>query len=312
MANNLKYPTDPALREELRKFRTERNLMNPEMARIFGVNSTFISKYIGDKLDHDPKDFVARAWDTIKSVRAKLDLATTLFETSVCRAMAGRIDVARQTGVSVLFGAPAGEGKTSGGLLYQRLNPSALYFIMAGPERTAEDVSHHLYHLLRQSDWSPNLQRWPAMVAAVKGSQRPIICDNAHRLDTSGRNALFDFSEQTGCPVIMLGNPEILPKIRKNDQQHSRIGMYCDLRLADDELPAVARKVAELFSSPEAAEEIEDLVTHVAMRPGRLRAVRMNVILAEELRKKNASLGPRKAFRAAHKQLVRDYDLPGD
>lgn len=312
MANNIKHPTDPALRAALSKLRADKSLSNPEMGRLFAVNTTFISKFINDKLDHDPKDFEARAWDTIKAIRARLELATTLFETSVSRAMAGRIDIARRTGHSCLFGSVAGEGKTSGGLLYKLANPSTLYFKLGGPERTADDISAHLYRLTAQPDWSPNTQRWPAIIAALKGSERAIICDNAHRLDTSGRNALFDVSEDTGCPVVCIANPEILTRIKKNDQQHSRIGVYRELSLTEEELPEVARRVAEQLSDAETADEISDLVAFVAARPGRLRAVRMNVILCQELRAKNPKFDARKGFREAHKNLVRDYSLPGD
>jgi DNA transposition AAA+ family ATPase len=306
------YPTNPDSRAALAKLRADRKLTNPAIGKLFGVSATFISKYISDKLDHNPKDFDAIAADTIRAIENRLDLASSLFETSVSRAMAGRIDIARRTGHSCLFGSPAGEGKTSGGILYQVANPSSVYFKLAGTDRDAAAINSHLWQALRKSDWNDNVKRWDVMVDAVKGSQRAIICDNAHRLDTSGRNALFDFSEDTGCPVIFLANPEILERIKANDQQHSRIGVYTELALTAAELPDVSRRVAEQLSDPETAEEISDLVAFVASKPGRLRAVRMHVILTQELRAKNPKLDARQAFRTAHKNLVSDYMLPSD
>lgn len=307
-----KYDTNPDLRATLAKLRADRKLTNPAVAKLFGVSTTFISKYINDNLDHDPKDFEAIAADTIRAIENRLDLASQLFETSVSRAMAGRIDIARRTGHSCLFGSPAGEGKTSGGLLYQIANPSSIYFKLSGTDRNSGAISAHLWTTLRKSDWSANAKRWPVMVDAVKGSQRAIICDNAHRLDTSGRNALFDFSEDTGCPVIFLANPEILELIRRNDQQQSRIGVYTDLRLTDAELPDVSRRVAAQLSDDATAEEVSDLVAFVATKPGRLRSVKMHVILAQELRSKNPKMDARSAFRTAHRNLVSDYALPSD
>jgi DNA transposition AAA+ family ATPase len=307
-----KYPTNTALREALSKLRADRKLTNPALGKLFSVSPTFISKYINDSLDHDPKDFEAVAADTIRAIENRLDLASTLFETSVSRAMAGRIDIARRTGHSCLFGSPAGEGKTSGGLLYQLSNPSTIYFKLSGTDRDAGAINSHLWAALRRADWSDNVKRWSVMTDAVRGSQRAIICDNAHRLDTSGRNALFDFSEDTGCPVIFLANPEILELIKRNDQQHSRIGVYRDLRLTDAELPNVSRRLAAQLSDDETAEEISDLVGFVASKPGRMRAVKMHVILMQELRTKDGKLDARTAFRTAHRNLVSDYALPSD
>lgn len=307
-----KYPTNTDLRAALAKLRSDRKLTNPALGKLFSVSPTFISKYINDSLDHDPKDFEAVAADTIRAIENRLDLASQLFETSVSRAMAGRIDIARRTGHSCLFGSPAGEGKTSGGLLYQLSNPSTIYFKLAGTDRDAGAINSHLWAALRKSDWSDNVKRWSVMTDAVRGSQRAIICDNAHRLDTSGRNALFDFSEDTGCPVVLLANPEILELIKRNDQQHSRIGVYRDLRLTDSELPHVSRRLAAQLSDDETAEEISDLVAFVASKPGRLRAVKMHVILMQELRTKDGKLDARSAFRTAHRNLVSDYALPSD
>jgi len=307
-----KHDTNPDLRAALSKLRGERKLTNPALAKLFGVSVTFISKYINDNLDHDPKDFEAIAADTIRAIENRLDQASQLFETSVSRAMAGRIDIARRTGHSCLFGSPAGEGKTSGGMLYQIAHPSSIYFKLAGTDRDSRAINTHLWSALRKADWAGNQKHWPMMVDAVKGSQRAVIVDNAHRLDTSGRNALFDFSEDTGCPVIFLANPEILELIKRNDQQHSRIGVYTDLRLTDAELPDVSRRVAEQLSSVETAEEISDLVAFVATKPGRLRAVKMHVILMQELRSKHAKMDARTAFRSAHRNLVSDYALPSD
>ena len=182
-----KYNTNPDLRAALSKLRADRKLTNPAVAKLFGVSTTFISKYINDSLDHDPKGFEAVAADTIRAIENRLDQASQLFETSVSRAMAGRIDIARRTGHSCLFGSPAGEGKTSGGVLYQLSNPSSIYFKLSGTDRDSGAINSHLWTTLRKSDWSDNVKRWTVMVDAVKGSQRAIICDNAHRLDTSGQ-----------------------------------------------------------------------------------------------------------------------------
>jgi DNA transposition AAA+ family ATPase len=138
--------------------------------------------------------------------------------------------------------------------------------------------------------------------------------DNAQRLASSGRQWIFDFADEAECPVALIGNPETLDKIRTNDQQFSRIGIHANYELDSRELPGASAHVAAQHSDPETAEQIADLVAFIAAREGRLRAVRKTVVLAQELRAISADLrdNPRKAIRAAHARLVRDYTLPND
>ena len=60
-------------------------------------------------------------------------------------------------------------------------------------------------------------------------------------------------------------------------------------------------------------EAVSDLVSIVAKEDGHLRSVRKQVILMQALRRLQPAQfadDPRKAFRAAHKELVRNYTLP--
>lgn len=317
------YPTDPALREALKAHRSTHGLINPQMAKLFGVTPTFISKYLNDKLDHNPENFDARAWDILKSIAGKLDLASALFETSVSRAITGRVDIARRTSDVCLIHGDAGVGKTSSALLYVDKNPSCLYVKVTGRSCSAADLESMVFQANpNKSGYKSNQKRWPFLVDAFKGSQTALFVDNAHRLDRSGRNWAFDFNEETGIAIIFLANPEILKKIQADDQQHSRIGVRGEATYrignSDDkkpkfstELADVATKVAEQFSSPEFAAAIDDLAAEVAKHDGLLRSVRKNVILAYELANKNGT-EPRKAFRDAHGNQGRSYKLATD
>jgi DNA transposition AAA+ family ATPase len=309
------HPTDPELREALDAHRTAHGLTNHAMGKLFGVSATFISKYLNDKLDHPPGNFDAKARDTLKAINGKLDLESTLFETSVSRAIAGRIDMARRTSDVCLIHGVAGEGKTSGGKLYCVANPSTLYLKVVGRAREADDMQSMVFELLSPADNDYSKPRWDIIVGILKGSQRALIVDNAHRLSRSGRDFFFDLNEETGVAIIFLGNPEILKWIKGNDQQHSRIGVAgeatYETKAARKELSQVALRVAAQFSSEEFADEISDLVAYVANRSGRLRAVRKAAILAHELHLKNGSAA-RESFRTAHSSLVHDYVLPGD
>jgi hypothetical protein len=307
-----KYTTDRQLAEELLQFRQSQGITNAELGRRLGVSPTFISEYINDRLQRDPGNFVERARNILTALKARLEDATNLFETTVTKNIAGRIDMARRTQDLTLIVGPAGEGKSCGAKLFAKENPSTIYAELSSFHRTDTRVAGVIFKKLeRRADWKGKETRAEFIVEQLKGSHRVIIIDEAHMLEASGRQFLFNLNRDTGCAVVLIGNPEILDKIRRNDQHFSRVGVKGEPSLTDKELPAVSLKVAEQFSTPDFAEAVSDLVAFVASKPGRLRAVRKNVILAYELAQKNGT-DPRRSFREAHKNLVRDYSLPSD
>ena len=308
----MKYPTDRQLAEDLLTFRQQQGITNSDLGRRLGESSTFISKYLNDNLDRDPKDFAARAQNILTALKARLEDATNLFETSVTKNIAGRIDMARRTQDVMLLVGPAGEGKTCGARIFTAANPGTIYVELASYQRTGNKVAAAIFSKLeRRHDWKGNSSRAEFITEQLRASHRVIVIDEAHLLDATGRQFLFNLNRDTGCAVVMIGNPEILDKIRRNDQHFSRVGVKGEPRLTDKELPAVTHKVAEQFSNPDFAEEISDLVAFIGSKPGRLRSVRKAVILAFELHQKNGT-EPRKSLREAHRNLVRDYALPSD
>lgn len=306
------YETDRQLAEELLEYRQAQGLTNHVLGQRLGESATFISKYLNDNLDRDPKDFVARARNILAALRARLEDATNLFETSVSKNIAGRIEMARRTQDVLLIVGASGEGKTCGARLFVAHNPGTIYFELASHQRTGQQIMGLLFSKLeRRNDWKGNTARADFIIAQLRGSSRVIICDEAHLLEASGRQALFNLNRETGCAVALVGNPEILDKIRRNEQHFSRVGVKGEPELSAKEIPGVALKVAAQFSTTEFAEEVSDLAAFVATKPGRLRAVRKNIILAYELYQKNGGEA-RKCFRDAHRNLVRDYALPSD
>ena len=312
-----KYHTNPALIAELTELRTRQNITNHELCRLLGIGGctpTFLSKYLNDNLDREVPNFERQAFDILKSIRERITFGAEIFETSVVKRMAESFNLIRKTGDVGLITSPAGNGKSSGIAHYHSANPSSIAITLNATTRDANKVEGMVFRAVDHRDWKAQCSRFEYLVARFKGASRLLIVDNAQRLSGSGRNWLFDFADEAACPVCLIGNPETLDRIRTNDQQLSRIGIYRDYALEPKELPEAASRVAEQFSDPETAEAIADLCAFIAAREGRLRAVRKTVILAQELRHASADLrdNPRKAIRAAHSRLVRDYQLPTD
>ena len=308
----MKYPTDPKLREALIDHRTTHELTNKKFATILGVTETFISKYLNDKLDRNPKNFDAEAWDALKSIKRRLEMARELFPTNVTREMHGRFNYIRATGNIGLFHGPAGTGKTSSTLLYIESNPSCPYINLNARTRTGRDVEAATFSSVESREWKANTSRWDWLVNHFKGSHRTIFYDNAQRLTGNGHDWIFDFHDATGCPIVEIGNPETLDKIKAVDQRSSRMGPSYAVGLTDSEVAKHAHRVAIQFSNEETADEIADLVAIIGKNEGHLRSVRQEVVLMNEFMKMQSSLkdDPRKALRMAHNELVRNYSLP--
>lgn len=308
-------PTDPKLREALILQRTKHQLTVKKLARLIGCTDTLLSKYTTDKLDRDPKDFEQRAWETLKAIEIRLELADELFDTTVTRGIHGRINFIRRSSDIGLLHGKAGIGKTSAALLYLERNPSSLYVPLNARTRNSRGIEGGVFNAIEHRAWKGNSSRLDFLTQRLAGSQRIIMIDNAQRMDADGRAWLFDFHDATGCPIVMLGNPEVLDKIKSNDQHASRIGICPPaFTLHDNEIAQVAARVAAQFSDLETSEELADLVAIIAQHDGHLRAVRKELVLTQVLRELQPKLAdnPRAALRAAHKELVRDYDLPAD
>ena len=312
-----KYPTDAVVIAEIQQLRNELKLTNKSLAKMLlieGVSETYISEYVNDRLNRQVVAFEARFRDTVKSIRERIAFGSEIFETSVTRRIRQGLDLVRRTGDIALFTSPAGNGKTSGIRSYLRDNASAIEITLTASARCAAKVQSLVYNRIDHTGHSSGTSRFDFLVSRFKEVSRLLIVDNAQRLDGSGRQWLFDFHDAAECPIGLIGNPELLGRIRTNDQQFSRIGINTNYELSKDELPAAARRIVHQFSDEQTADEVEDLAAYIASKDGKLRAVRKTIILAQELRSVSADLrdNPRKAMRAAHSRLVRDYALPSD
>jgi len=311
------YPTDPEVRAEILRLRTELQLTNKALAKMLlieGVNETYLSKYAHDKLDRLVENFESRFRDTVKGIRERIAFASEIFETSVTRRIRNACDLVRRTGDLGLITSKAGHGKSSGGLSYYNENPSTVFLTLNATTRSAAKVESLVFARVDTQSWKSNTPRFDYLAERFHGASRLLIIDNAQRLDSSGRQWVIDFQDVAKSPVLLLGNPEAVDAWQLIDQQRSRIGLCNDYSLEPDELPWCARRVTAQHSDEATAEAVEDLVAVIAAHEGVLRAVKKTVIYAQELRAASPKLkdDPRAALRAAHSRLLRDYALPVD
>lgn len=305
-----KYPTDPKLREALLKHRTDNNLTNPQLAKAMGVSPTFISKYVNDKLDHNPKTFDLQAWDMLKALNERLEMTREIFTCGFTKAIHGRIDFIRKTADIGYLSSDSGFGKTSAAKLYQQKNPSSIYACLSDRTREGKQVERALFSAVENRTWNANSSRWDFLVERFRGSSRVLLIDNAQRLGLSGVRWLCDFRDETECPIVLFVQDGFHDRVKSDPAVTSRMGLAKHLAPTNAEITKNAPRVVAQEATIEQANEVADLAIIVAQKPGHYRAVRKQALLAKILLEDSADIKDyRTAFRMAHLELGRKYDL---
>lgn len=312
-----KYPTDPAMIAELNTFIREQKLTYKALSKMLlieGVNETFLSKYLGDKLDRQVDNFEIRCRDMLRGHRERIAFGSEIFESSVTRKIGDAFNLMRLSGQIGLATGPAGHGKTSGIHRFVTRNPSAVVLTLNESSGTASKLESVIFSKIDTQSWSGRTPRFDYLKERFGDSGRMLIIDNWQRLKSCGRNWLFDFHDETKSPIGGIGHTEALKPIIANDQHSRRLGIVPSYQLQDDEFAPLAHKVACQFSDVETADAIRDLTAIIAANKGALGSVQMTVILMQQLRQLSPKLDgdPRAALRAAHSRLNRAYLLPED
>lgn len=307
------YEINPSIQARLEAYKRDHpEETNVSIGRRLGYpDGTVVSKYLLtgkakgreeggiNTYDRDPSDIEGKLADFFRAEeRMKLLDCGEILATSVVRQCANFYDEVRQAFTVGVLHAPAGIGKSTASLAYVEENPTTMLLSANAAQCDARGVRQLMWAQVETRGMAGNVPRWQHLIAAFKGSGRLIIVDNAQRLERSGRDFLFDFMDETGCPLVLQGNPEIKDRVRRNDQQHSRTLMEYTPTLKNVE--AVVRDYLALRT--DRGPEIQDLAVEVVRRKagGHLRALRNLLMLAELLQRDPKAGGDfRKAFEKA-------------
>jgi len=312
---------DPETKRQMQEFREAGDGTRPytleELARLLGSNTAQLSKYLSTKEGVAPVGDVGRlesvARDGMRAAaRRAARVSQEVFDTPVVSQVHAVLETIRKTGDVGLIHGPAGIGKTLALARYQEENPSTIAIVCyrwaAGPS----DLTYRVFDSMDTRKYPGNVRRIDWVLERLRRSERLLVVDNAHRLSVNGLAWLFDFHDETGCPLALVGNPEVLEAIRKNDQQFSRVGLLREVNLGKkDRLHANLAGIAERMCRRhlnDDGEEIRDLCVRVLSERGYLRALDKHLRLVVEMLP-NFKGEMRDAFLAAHTQVVSDYRL---
>ena len=308
-ATNRIKPATPEVLTELRRYRDIEGLSTSTLGKQLGYSGSQVSRYLNDEFGGDLDKFEAKAADILRVAPIRRIVSAETFETGVTRTIHGSIQGILETNDFAVIHGPAGIGKTVAAARYHAENPNSFFITLSQDANNAHYIRKQLFNATKTRAYTKSGKthgEW--ILEKIKGSNRLIIIDNGHRITSSGRKFLFDLHDASGCPVVMIGNPEILDQIKINDQQFSRIGMCPpEVELEKTEIADIAERILDQ-DCPDHAEELLAYAITVASKRGHLRALRKQIKLTLYFMERGVD-DAREAFRAAHAALVRDYSL---
>ena len=297
------------LRERLAQYQREHEYSQRELGLQLGCSDTVVSRYLSGKPLGDVGGLEARIEDVLKAAERRRANHDVLFPTAVTRAVNGALELVRKTSDVGLLCGPAGIGKTCGIALYMVANPTALAITLTRWDRDDEAIARLLFGSIETRGWDRQTRRMAFVSDRLDRSNRLVIVDNAHRATGSALALLFDLHDATGCPIALIGNPEVESVIRRNDQQFSRIGLRRSLQVSQETAIASAM-IAQVLPGVEPG-PLLGAAAEILRHRGHVRALRKELVLAREIQ----AMGREgttwsDALAAAHRSLVRDYELP--
>ncbi len=297
--------SNPTLRDSLIATR----LSNAEIARGIGYSSGAVSTYINNKYSGDlsaiePK---IREWLRDRTVAQVSGIPT--IPTEISRFMHRRFEEIRTSGELALEVGEAGIGKSRAIGLYL-LDHTLAIGLRAIPWRSGMNaIAEDLAQAAGINRLAKHEKRWDAILDRTRGSGRILIVDDAQELAPRALQCCVDYHEETGSPVCLVGLPALKKKLLADSRRSRRVDAVVELKIKD---PApLINHLIDQFASDSNGErnDLLSLCVEVASGIGAFGSVEKQLKYAARSRSKKPGLDWVPAFRAAHKRLLRTYDL---
>ena len=214
--------------------------------------------------------------------------------------------------------APAGVGKTCAARLYAAQNKSnTLYLHLVTWKRRQSII---VQSLLKAAGIKASRGDCKEEILARYLQEKSImlVLDNAQRLTRHSRDWLRDLLDNTGIPIALIGNPEIIKQWAACDQHKRVIGLKRDVSVdlfqcdGDKLIPgetseATVDHLLKLhFPKSNAAVKRQALTLLTRPDSGAAGAVAMHARLADRMMKGGQVTDPSEAFSLASTQLIQE------
>jgi hypothetical protein len=307
---------DQTLREQLRALRDLPNWSNNKLAKSLGCNSAYIQQFIDDKFPGDIAAFERKLRDFFANEARRRASGVETTECQSTKQIHAAFEIIRKTNDFGTIVAVSGEGKTRGIESYVEANPTCILHRTTAWSNDKQSVEAALFENVGRAGYSGNTKRALFLVDKLRGSNRFIIVDDAHKLTRPALQWFYDFHDATQIPVCLTGMLELIAKLEDDTQRFSRTGYYEEIKSIDAkgnlivDRALIRHLVKQLV--PEANGETDtlcDLSEQVAEKNGHYRSVHKQLKLAVEIKSGASKLTWDQAFRAAHTRLIRNYKL---
>lgn len=307
---NAGEPSTPkSVRDQLIAIREIEGMSISALSQQIGYSPSVLSQYLhesGNKYPGDTGKLERRVTDWMRSLERRRRIGVPLIECEVSKQIGAAIEAIRRTNdVGLIFG-DAGIGKTCAIALYCDENPTCVMITVHEWAHDVRSVEGRIFDALPHGDWDGHTKRGDYIAGRLKGSNRLLVVDNAHKLSRPALQWLFDFHDETACPIALVGNENVMAKIADNDQRFSRVGLKLEVVIKRP--GGMIRHLLKQFA-PDAGDGIDDLCDQVVEQQGRFRALAKGLSIAAMIREGNGSLDWPTAFRAGFEKLVRNYKL---
>lgn len=302
---NRQLPDD--MRTALTQILADEDMSRSELARQLGYSLSTISLYLRGEYRGNVAEIERAAADWLATRSRRMVIGVPLIECDVTRQVFTAIEQVRRTNDFGLIFGDAGIGKTCAATLYAERNATCILITVQEWVRDMWGLEKRIFDAVDHGGWDRKVKRGDYIVAKLRGSNRPMIIDNAHKLTRQALQWLIDFHDETRCPITLIGNENIMPKIVDLDQRFSRVG---------NRKVVTVRRPRELIQHLKGvygiddSDALDDLCEVVVDNQGRFRALAKNLGLAALIREASPETSWEKAFRSGFERLVRTYQLP--
>lgn len=132
--------------------------------------------------------------------------------------------------MGLIIGA-SGIGKTHCALALHDKYVGSIYIRVQDGFHTARGITLALNDAVGYTEWVPGGTRLGRAIAALSGSGRFIIIDEAHKLQDRALEVLRDLHDTCGVPILLLATQELLDRLEQNaksdkGQLYSRFAVW--------------------------------------------------------------------------------------
>jgi DNA transposition AAA+ family ATPase len=291
---------------------TAEELSNSKLAKKLGYSSSVISQYLDEEGNKYPGDIERLEHSISDFIRNELRRRASGVDTLECDAvdeLKTALEYIRKTNDVGIVLSEAGVTKTRAVDFYRTKNPLSILFRARQWAKDEYSVQAGIFEAVK-GGWDQHTKRVEHALNKLRGSDRLIIVDDAHKLNRSALQWFFDFHDETLCPIALVGIYDLEEKLADDAQRFSRVGLRWEIKPENPKalVDHLIKSLCPGITGPD-ARQVHALCEQVAEQHGHFRSVHKQLKLAAEIRESDTKKTWPTAVKEAHGMLVRKYPL---